>query len=284
MIRRYCQTSTKYSLYCFQNFLSPLKKSIFLILLILINVEVFAQTSDTLSLKFKKSKILIINRNYNVDEWNFEDIDENLEIEKNSKELSVVLGAGWFSLNDANILNGKSDFNLIPHNKTNSNTQNITFYFKNLKLYKESIYLYTGLGYEIQRLNLGFNHTNITKDTLSFTFDGNFENNRNVLKSNYFIVPIGISFKIKNNLLAQLELNNHVLTNVKLDVKTENGENKNQVLTKGSFFYKRHYFSVRSKLIWKSFGVFAETSLVSTSNIFNNQFNFSCGLIICKYR
>ena len=284
MIKRYCQISIKYTLYCFQNLLTPSKKSIFLVLFSLINFTVCAQNSDTLSLKFKKSKLLIINNNNDIDEWSFEDIDQDLNDKEKNREVNFTFGIGWLNLNGQNILKGKRNFNFIPYNTINSNTQNLTFYFKNLKIFRDFISLFIGVGFDIHRLNLGLNETEINKDTLSFKFEKNFKNNRNVLKSNYLIVPLGFSFKIKDRIFAQLELKNHILSTVKLDIKTKNGNEKIRSLTKGVFFQKRHYFSVRGKIIWKSIGIFAESSLISNSNIFSNQFNFSFGLMLCKYR
>tara|TARA_B100001093_G_scaffold234138_1_gene224545 strand:+ start:22743 stop:23588 length:846 start_codon:yes stop_codon:yes gene_type:complete len=281
MIKRYCQTSTKYSLYCFQKFLIPSKIPITFFFIFLLSFSVNAQLYDTLSLKFKKTKLLIVNKHDTNNEWSFE--EEEQKDKKKENNLQFMVTSGLFHLNSKLVFSGIEKTDIIPCNQVNSNTQGLTFYWKNLTL-KNSLKLSFGAGFNIQRLNLGMHRTFLTKDSLYFRFDQQFNNNRNVLKFNQWILPIALYFPIKNKIFAHLELKNHFINNAKLDVKTIENKIMNRVITKEKFFQKRYYASFKTSIIYQSIGFFFESSLSSNSTLFKNQFNYSFGILLCKYR
>ena len=280
MIKRYCQTSTKYSLYCFQKFLTLLKIPI-TFFIICISFSVNAQLYDTLSFKFKKTKLLIVNKHNNINEWSFE--DEEQVNKKREKTLQFIITHGLFNLNSQPIFSGIENLNAIPYNKINSNTQSLTYYWKSITL-KNNFTLSFGAGINTQRLNLGTQRSFLTKDTLQFLFDREFNNDRNVLKFNHWILPVALSFPIKNKIFAHLELKNHFLNNAKLDIKTIENNITNREITIDKFFQKTYYASFRTSILYKSLGLFFESSLSSSSSLFENQFNYSFGILLCNYR
>jgi hypothetical protein len=284
MIKRYCHISIKNSLYRFQKRLNLSKILTALIFVFIFSGTVKSQIIDTISLKIKNSKLLIISKGENIDEWSFEDEEKNKAQEKIKNKLNITLGFGWFNLYQQNILKGQKKFETIPYNKNNSNTQNLVVYLKYFEIINNKIQLSVGGGLKIQRLNLGFNRTFLTNDSISFINDPSLNNNRNVLKYRYINFPVGITFLFKNKPLLQFEINNHLLTNGKLDIKTSQESKKLRHETTSTFFQKRYYASIRTKLIFNKIGVFAESGLISSSTIFENQFNFSCGIILCNYR
>ena len=280
MINRYCQTSIKYSLYCFQKFLIPSKIPITFFFIFLLCFSVNAQLYDTLSLKFKKTKLLIVNKHNTTDEWSFEQEEQKEKKKKN--DIQLMITSGLFYLNSKLVFSGIEKTNIVPNNQINSNTQGLTFYWKNLTL-KNKLKLSFGAGLNIQRLNLGMHRTFLTEDSLYFRHDQGFNNNRNVLKFNHWILPIALYFPIKNKIFAHLELKNHFINNAKLDVKTIENKIISREITKEKFFQKRYFPSFKTSIIYQSIGFFFESSLSSSSTLFDNQFNYSFGISLCKY-
>ena len=287
MITKYCQTSTKYTLYSFHKFFIP-SKILILLFLIISPLKFFCQESDTLSLKLKKSKLLIVNKIDKVDEWSFEETDENIDSISTNKKINLIFSLGLFRLNSHPIYEGISHINNVPFNQVNSNCQTLTYYFKHLIFAKNKLAISLGTGLNVQRINLG-NYSTIYNDSiLSFHEDSEFTNQRNVLKYNYWTIPIALTinplFNKKNHYSAQIELTNYFLRHGKLDIKTIENKNNKRAVTKGDFFQEKRYVSVKVKLIRNSFGIFMETSLMPTSKLFTYQYNYSFGLSLCNYR
>ncbi len=281
IINRYCQISTKYLLYSFQKLLKESKIFILILAVPIFILEIKSQTNDSLSLKLKKIEIIIIPKGSNVDEWNFEEPNNGVTNDLKDKKLNLCFSAGWFSLQNQQIFKNNNTFNLIPNNKLNSNIQNICYYFKHFELFKKNIHFSIGGGFKVQRLNLGNDKTTLLADSVIFDKNQEIHNKRNVLKYRYWFMPISFSISNRNNTVAQIEFNNHFLHNGKLDII--NDENIRQI-TKSRFFQKKYYCSVKANLIFKNFGLFAESSLMTSSTIFDNQYNFSCGIIFCNFR
>lgn len=248
------------------------------------NNSINSQIIDTISINIKNSKLLIISEGENNDEWSFEEEEESKLTKKIKNKLNLSLGVGWFNLYNQSIFNGQNKFEKIPFNQTNSNTQNLVVYLKHIELIKNKIQLSFGGGMKIQRLNLDFNRSFLTDDSIAFINDPLFNNNKNVLKYKYWNLPLGFTFLFKSKPLLQFEINNHFLTNGKLDIKTQRGSEKQRNETTSTFFQKKYYASIRAKLILNKVGLFAESSLISSSTIFDNQYNFSFGIILCSYR
>ena len=76
---RYCHMSTKYTWYFFQKILAFSKNFIFFFLLF---STINAQVNDTLQLKYKDSKILIVSKGSMENEWEFEN---SINEEKHTK-------------------------------------------------------------------------------------------------------------------------------------------------------------------------------------------------------
>ena len=270
--------STKYVLYSFQKFLRELKIFIFLLIVIVFNLNVNSQVSDSLSFKFKKLKLIIIPQSSNVEEWSFEENEDEI---KKDKLLNLTFSTGWLSLQTQPTFKNNKAFNSIPQNKLNSNVQTTSYYFKHFELIKSILHLSIGGGFKVQRLNLGFNKTLLSTDSISFEKSQEFENNRNVLKYRYWCLPISLSFSNNKKTIVQIEFNNHFLHNGKLDIIYKD---QLREITKSRFFQKKYYPSIKLTLIQRNFGLFAESSLISSSTIFENQHNFSCGIIFCNFR
>ena len=281
IIKRYCQMSTKYLLYSFQKLFRELNIFILVLGVFIFNLNIKSQMNDSLALKFKNLKVIIIPQETTLNEWSFEEIEEDITTHKKNKLLNLTFSLGWLSLQTQPTFKNNETFNIIPYNKLNSNAQTITYYFKHFELFKSVLHLSIGGGFKVQRLNLGFNKTLISPDSISFEKDLEFENNRNVLKYRYLCIPISISFSNNKKTVVQIQLNNNLLHNGKLDVF--NTENFREI-TKSTFFQKKYYPSIKAKLILGNFGLFAESSLISSSTIFDNQHNFSFGIIFCNFR
>ncbi len=273
--------STKYELYSFQKLCRELKIFILILTFFISNLSVKSQVNDSLSLKFKNSKLIIIPQGSNINEWSFEETDEKTNTFKKNKLQNFVLSAGWLSLQTQTLPFKYETFNEIPYNKLNSNVQTIAYYFKHFELLKKVLYFSVGGGFKVQRLNLGFNKTLISRDSIWFEKNLEFKNNRNVIKYRYWCLPISLTFSNRKSPIAQIEFNNHFLQNGKLDVIYK--ENLREI-TKSRFFQKKYFPSVKLNLFWRNFGLFAESSLISSSTIFENQYNFSCGIIFCNFR
>ena len=281
IIKRYCQMSTKYLLYSFQKLFRELNIFILVLGVFIFNLNIKSQMNDSLALKFKNLKVIIIPQETTLNEWSFEEIEEDITTHRKNKLLNLTFSLGWLSLQTKPTFKKNETFNIIPYNKLNSNAQTITYYFKHFELFKSVLHLSIGGGFKVQRLNLGFNKTLISPDSISFEKDLEFENNRNVLKYRYWCIPISISFSNNKKTVVQIQLNNNLLHNGKLDIF--NNE-KFREITKSTFFQKKYYTSIKAKLILGNFGLFAESSLISSSTIFDNQHNFSCGIIFCNFR
>ena len=207
--------------------------------------------------------------------------EENKDEIKKDKLLNLTFSTGWLSLQTQPTFKNNKAFNSIPQNKLNSNVQTTSYYFKHFELIKSILHLSIGGGFKVQRLNLGFNKTLLSTDSISFEKSQEFENNRNVLKYRYWCLPISLSFSNNKKTIVQIEFNNHFLHNGKLDIIYKD---QLREITKSRFFQKKYYPSIKLTLIQRNFGLFAESSLISSSTIFENQHNFSCGIIFCNFR
>ena len=280
IITRYCHISTKYIPYFFQ------KIFILSTVLLFFNLSISsltAQFNDTLSLKYKNSKIIIITKNNETNEWGFE--DEEIKTEEFNHSLRLGISYGNLQLNNISLLKGTIDFNAIPYNKFNSSNFKFNLYLKSFKLKNDLFKIFVGLGLEKNKLNLGYNSLNIVRDSLVF-FNLNMLNvKRNNLNHHFLNIPINLSWmpiKKKNkNLKTQIELTNHFLWYGKNNFRYNDGDQVYNYFVKNDFFFENYYLSGCFKIIWKNIGAYFQTNLTNYSTLFPNIYNYSYGITLC---
>ena len=117
---RYCHTSTKYTWYFLQKVLVFSKNFIFFCLLC---NSINAQFSDTLQFKYRDSKVLIVSKSLDQDEWGFE--KELLENKDDQNLVRLSFSLGNMQLNYKSIINGIVQYNEIDYKKLNSRSLSI---------------------------------------------------------------------------------------------------------------------------------------------------------------
>ena len=280
IITKYCHISTKYIPYFFQ------KIFILSTVLLFFNLSISslnAQFNDTLSLKYKNSKIIIITKNNETNEWGFE--DEEIKTEEFNHSLRLGISYGNLQLNNISLFRGNNDFSAIPYNKFNSSNFKFNLYLKSFKLKNDLFKIFVGLGLEKNKLNLGYNSLNIVRDSLVF-FNLNMLNvKRNNLNHHFLNVPINLSWipiKKKNkNLKTQIELTNHFLWYGKNNFRYNDGGQVYNYFVKNDFFFENYYLSGCFKIIWKNIGAYFQTNLTNYSTLFSNIYNYSYGITLC---
>ena len=280
IITRYCHISTKYIPYFFQ------KIFILSTVLLFFNLSISslnAQFNDTLSLKYKNSKIIIITKNNETNEWGFE--DEEIKTKEFNHSLRLGISYGNLQLNNISLLKGNNDFSAIPYNKFNSSNFKFNLYLKSFKLKNDLFKIFVGLGLEKNKLNLGYNSLNIVRDSLVF-FNLNMLNvKRNNLNHHFLNIPINLSWipiKKKNkNLKTQIELTNHFLWYGKNNFRYNDGDQVYNYFVKNDFFFENYFLSGCFKIIWKNIGAYFQTNLTNYSTLFPNIYNYSYGITLC---
>ncbi len=280
IITRYCHISIKYTQYFFQ------KIFILSTILFFSNLSInnlIAQFNDTLSLKYKNSKILIISKNNETNEWGFD--NEEIKNEEFNHSLRLGISYGNLQLNNFSPFNGINNFSAIPYNKVNSSNFKFNFYLKSFKLKKDLIKIFIGLGLEKNKLNLGYNSLNILGDSLVFFNLNMFNIKRNNLNHHFLNIPINLSwmpFKKKNeNFKTQIEFTNHFLWYGKTNFRYHDNDQVFNHSVKNDFFFEKYYLSGCFKIIWKNIGAYFQTNLTNYSTLFPNIYNYSYGLILC---
>ena len=280
IITRYCHISIKYTLYFFQK-IFILSTILFFSNLSINNLT--AQFNDTLSLKYKNSKILIISKNNETNEWGFD--NEEIKNEEFNHSLRLGISYGNLQLNNFSPLNGINNFSAIPYNKVNSSNFKFNFYLKSFKLKKDLIKIFIGLGLEKNKLNLGYNSLNILVDSLVFFNLNMFNIKRNNLNHHFLNIPINLSwmpFKKKNeNFKTQIEFTNHFLWYGKTNFRYHDNDQVFNHSVKNDFFFEKYYLSGCFKVIWKNIGAYFQTNLTNYSTLFPNIYNYSYGLTLC---
>lgn len=280
IITRYCHISTKYIPYFFQ------KIFILSTVLLFFNLSISsltAQFNDTLSLKYKNSKIIIITKNNETNEWIFN--DQEIKTEEFNHSLRLGISYGSLQLNYISLLRDNNDFSAIPYNKFNSSNFKFNLYLKSFKLKNDLFKIFVGLGLEKNKLNLGYNSLNIVRDSLVF-FNLNMLNvKRNNLNHHFLNIPINLSWipiKKKNkNLKTQIELTNHFLWYGKNNFRYNDGDLVYNYFVKNDFFFENYYLSGCFKIIWKNIGAYLQTNLTNYSTLFPNIYNYSYGITLC---
>ena len=280
IINRYCHISKKYIPYFSQ------KIFILSTVLLFFNLSISsltAQFNDTLSLKYKNSKIIIITKNNETNEWIFK--DEEIKTEEFNHSLRLGISYGNLQLNNISLLRGNNDFSAIPYNKFNSSNFKFNLYLKSFKLKNDLFKIFVGLGLEKNKLNLGYNSLNIVRDSLVF-FNLNMLNvKRNNLNHHFLNIPINLSWipikKINKNLKTQIELTNHFLWYGKNNFRYNDGDQVYNYFVKNDFFFENYYLSGCFKIIWKNIGAYLQTNLTNYSTLFPNIYNYSYGITLC---
>jgi len=280
IITRYCHISTKYIPYFFQ------KIFILSTVLLFFNLSISslnAQFNDTLSLKYKNSKIIIITKNNETNEWGFE--DEEIKTEEFNHSLRLGISYGNLQLNNISLFKGNNDFSAIPYNKFNSSNFKFNLYLKSFKLKNDLFKIFVGLGLEKNKLNLGYNSLNIVRDSLVFFNLNRLNVKRNNLNHHFLSIPINLSWvpiKKKNkNLKTQIELTNHFLWYGKNNFRYNDGDQVYNYLVKNDFFFENYFLSGCFKIIWKNIGAYFQTNLTNYSTLFPNVYNYSYGITLC---
>lgn len=280
IITRYCHISIKYTLYFFQK-IFILSTILFFSNLSINNLT--AQFNDTLSLKYKNSKILIISKNNETNEWGFD--NEEIKNEEFNHSLRLGISYGNLQLNNFSPFNGINNFSAIPYNKVNSSNFKFNFYLKSFKLKKDLIKIFIGLGLEKNKFNLGYNSLNILGDSLVFFNLNMFNIKRNNLNHHFLNIPINLSwmpFKKKNeNFKTQIEFTNHFLWYGKTNIRYHDNDQVFNHSVKNDFFFEKYYLSGCFKIIWKNIGAYFQTNLTNYSTLFPNIYNYSYGLTLC---
>ena len=280
IITTYCHISTKYIPYFFQ------KIFILSTVLLIFNLSISnltAQFNDTLSLKYKNSKIIIITKNNETNEWIFN--DEEIKTEEFNHSLRLGISYGNLQLNNISLLRGNNDFSAIPYNKFNSSNFKFNLYLKSFKLKNDLFKIFVGLGLEKNKLNLGYNSLNIVRDSLVFFNLNRLNVKRNNLNHHFLNIPINLSWipiKKKNkNLKTQIELTNHFLWYGKNNFRYNDGDQAYNYFVKNDFFFENYYLSGCFKIIWKNIGAYLQTNLTNYSTLFPNIYNYSYGITLC---
>ena len=242
-----------------------------------------AQFNDTLSLKYKNSKIIIITKNNETNEWIFN--DEEIKTEEFNHSLRLGISYGNLQLNNISLLRGNNDFSAIPYNKFNSSNFKFNLYLKSFKLKNDLFKIFVGLGLEKNKLNLGYNYLNIVRDSLVFFNLNRLNVKRNNLNHHFLNIPINLSWipiKKKNkNLKTQIELTNHFLWYGKNNFRYNDGDQVYNYFVKNDFFFENYYLSGCFKIIWKNIGAYLQTNLTNYSTLFPNIYNYSYGITLC---
>jgi hypothetical protein len=243
----------------------------------------FGQFNDTLSLKYKDSKILIISKSNEIDEWSFE--DDQIEVEKSNHSFRVNSSFGTLKLNDNYLFNGFNRSNRLPYNNVNSTMTNFKIYLKSIKIKAELLKIFIGIGVQKNKLNLVGNTVNILDDSLVFSKVNIASVNKNNLNLHYLTLPFNISWvpfsKRKKNLLLQLEFSNQILWYGKSNFKYVENDIKYSENIRNNFFNSRYYLSGSFKIIYRKIGVFMQSNLTKYNTIFPELSNYSFGLTIC---
>ena len=280
IITRYCQISTKYILYFFQK-IFILSNILFYFTSSISTVK--AQFNDTLSLKYKNSKVLIITKNNETNEWVFN--DEEIQDEKINHSLRLGISYGNLQLNQLSLLNGFNGFSTIPYNKFNSSNFKLNLYLKSISFKNDFFKIFWGIGLEKNKFNLGYNSLDIVRDSLVFLNLKMFDVKRNNLNHHYLNVPINFSWiPIKKNdqyLKTQIELTNHFLLYGKTNYRLKEGDQVYNYGVKNDFFFEKYYLSACFKVLWKNMGAYIQTNFTKYSILFPNIYNYSYGLTLC---
>ncbi|MDG1238739.1 MAG: hypothetical protein P8N69_07500 [Flavobacteriales bacterium] len=243
----------------------------------------FGQFNDTLSLKYKDSKILIISKSNEIDEWSFE--EDQIEVEKSNHSFRINSSFGILKLNDNYLFNGFNSSNRLPYNNVNSSMTNFKLYFKSIKIKAELLKIFIGIGVQKNKLNLGGSTVSVLNDSLMFSKVNIESVNKNNLNLHYLTLPFNISWvpfsKRKKNLLLQLEFSNQILWYGKSNFKYVENNIKYSENIKNNFFNSRYYLSGSLKIIYRKIGVFMQSNLTKYNTIFPELSNYSFGLTIC---
>ena len=116
------------------------------IFLLLVSSTTNAQFSDTIKFKVKQSKVLIVSKSLDQDEWAFEK-----ELLKNKDDQNLVrlsFSLGNMQLNYKSIINGIEQYNEIDYKKLNSRSLSINAYLKSFNVKKQYLKVFLGIGFE----------------------------------------------------------------------------------------------------------------------------------------
>ena len=281
--------STKYTWYFFQKILNFSKNFIFFIVL---GGSINAQFSDTLQFKYRDSKVLIVSKGSTDNEWEFEN---SIKDEKHKKtKFKINFSLGNMQLNTKSIFNGINNFAPIRYKALNSLNTHFALYFKSIKLKKESLKLFIGVGVGKNKLDLDKQLLSISKDTMS-VFNSSLISgsqgleissiSKSILKHHYFTIPINFSwlpFHKKNpKIKTELELINQFLMVGKSKLKYDENGIDQTIETRNDFFNNKYLLSGNLKFIYKNIGVFFQTNILQYSNLYRDLYTYSYGLTLC---
>jgi hypothetical protein len=270
----------KYTLYFFQK---NLVFSINFIFLLLVSITISAQFSDTIKFKLRNSKVLIVSKSLDQDEWSFEKELQEKNDDENLMRLSFSLGN--MQLNYKSIINGIAKFNSIDYKRLNSRSLSINTYLKSVDIKKQHLKMFLGIGFEKKKLVLNQQELSLYRDTMIFYNSNQKDISKNVLTHNYLTVPINFSWVIfpKQNkrLKAQLIFINHLLLAGKSKFHFTENNILNQQNIKNDFFNTRYYLDGNLTIIWNKIGIYFQTNFSKYSNLYRDLFNYSYGITVC---
>ena len=182
----------KYTLYFFQKTFVFSTNFIFLLL---VSSTTNAQFSDTIKFKLKQSKVLIVSKNLDQDEWGFE--KELLENKDDQNLVRLSFSLGNMQLNYKSIINGIEQYNEIDYKKLNSRSLSINAYLKSFNVKKQYLKVFLGIGFEKKKLVLNHQELSLYSDTLIFNNSNQKDISKNILTHNYLTVPINLSWVLQ---------------------------------------------------------------------------------------
>jgi hypothetical protein len=277
---RYCHISIKYTLYFFQKTFVFSTNFIFLLL---VSTTINAQFSDTIKFKLKQSKVLIVSKSLDQDEWGFE--KELLENKDDQNLVRLSFSLGNMQLNYKSIINGIVQYNEIDYKKLNSRSLSINAYLKSFNIKKQYLKVFLGIGFEKKKLVLNQQELSLYSDTMIFNNSNQKDISKNILTHNYLTVPINLSWvlfpKQNKRLKTQFVLINHLLLTGKSKFHFTENNILNQQNIRNDFFNTRYYLDGNLTIIWNKIGIYFQTNFSKYSNLYKDLFNYSYGITVC---
>ena len=270
----------KYTLYFFQKTFVFSTNFIFLLL---VSSTINAQFSDTIKFKLKQSKVLIVSKSLDQDEWGFE--KELLENKDDQNLVRLSFSLGNMQLNYKSIINGIVQYNEIDYKKLNSRSLSINAYLKSFNIKKQYLKVFLGIGFEKKKLVLNQQELSLYSDTMIFNNSNQKDISKNILTHNYLTVPINLSWvpfpKQNKRLKTQFVLINHLLLTGKSKFHFTENNILNQQNIRNDFFNTRYYLDGNLTIIWNKIGIYFQTNFSKYSNLYKDLFNYSYGITVC---
>jgi hypothetical protein len=159
----------------------------------------FGQFNDTLSLKYKDSKILIISKSNEIDEWSFE--EDQIEVEKSNHSFRINSSFGILKLND-NLMFSKVNIESVNKNNLNLHYLTLPFNISWVPFSKRKKNLLLQLEFSNQILWYGKSNFKFVENNIKYSenIKNNFFNSRYYLSGSFKIIYRKIGVFMQSNL------------------------------------------------------------------------------------